>query len=255
VCWGNEGGSRWSWRRRFFVWEENSFANMLVELEGFVHSHEDDRWCWRLEDNGAFSVSSMYKKLDREGGVDSDLGVMERRVFTCIWKSPAPSKVVAFSWKLLYDRIPTRRNLALRNVLPPDVPLLCALCENSEESSTHLFLHCQVASMVWEWLMRWLNGSFITPPNLFNHWECWSDLAVNKRVRKGYYLIWHASVWLLWKARNDKIFNNVVCDADSIVEEVKVLSWRWSLLRMNIPSCLFYEWCWDPVDCLLHQRA
>jgi len=105
--------------------------------------------CWTLEDNGAFSVSSMDKKLDSEVGVETDLGVMERKVFTLIWKSPAPSKVVAFSWKLLYDRIPTRHNLALRNVLPPDEPLLCVLCEDSEESSTHLFLHCQVASKVW----------------------------------------------------------------------------------------------------------
>jgi len=26
----------------------------------------------------------------------------------------------------------------------------------------------------------------------------------------GYRLIWHATIWTLWKARNDKIFNNGV---------------------------------------------
>lgn len=161
------------------MWEENVFASLLVELEGFVHSQEEDRWIWRLEDNGVFSVNSMYKKLDSEVGAEADLGVMERRVFSDIWKSMALFKVVAFSWKLLYDRIPTRCNLALRNILPPDVPLLCALCENSEETSTHLFLHCHVASKVWNQLMGWLNGYFISPPDLFYHWECWSDLAAN----------------------------------------------------------------------------
>jgi len=35
----------------------------------------------------------------------------------------------------------------------------------------------------------------------------------------------------------------------------KVLSWRWSLSRLDIPSRLFFEWCWDPIDCLLRRRA
>jgi hypothetical protein len=75
-------------------------------------------------------------------------------------------------------------------------------------------------------------------------------MAINKRVRKGYRLIWHATVWMLWKIRNDKIFNNGGCDVLSIVEEVNVLSWRWSLTRLDIPLCLFYEWSWDPNECL-----
>ncbi|PNX87293.1 hypothetical protein L195_g043380, partial [Trifolium pratense] len=32
-----------------------------------------------------------------------------------IWESPTPSKVIAFSWQLHYDRIPTRRNLEARD--------------------------------------------------------------------------------------------------------------------------------------------
>jgi len=47
----------------------------------------------------------------------------EKRVFRQIWKSPAPSKVVAFAWKLLLDRIPTRMNLARMNVLSPESPV------------------------------------------------------------------------------------------------------------------------------------
>lgn len=56
---------------------------------------------------------------------------------------------------------------------------------------------------------------------------------------------------MLWKARNDKIFKGINRGIDEVVEEVKVLSWRWVLERMKIPMCLFYEWSWDPRDCLL----
>jgi len=50
--------------------------------------------------------------------------------------------------------------------------------------------------------------------------------------------------------RNEGIFNNEIARWDELVEEVKVLSWRWVLGRFNISACMFYEWCWNPRDCL-----
>jgi len=38
---------------------------------------------------------------------------------------------------------------------------------------------------------------------------------------------------------------------EDIVEEIKVLSWRWSLSMLNFLTYLYYEWCWNPKDCLL----
>lgn len=31
----------------------------------------------------------------------------------------------------------------------------------------------------------------------------------------------------------------------------RVLSWRWYLTRVKSNACLFYEWCWDPMACLV----
>jgi len=64
-------------------------------------------------------------------------------------------------------------------------------------------------------------------------------------------MIWHAVVWSLWRARNDRIFNNLTHDVEEVVEEVKVLSWRWGLSRLHTTACLYYEWQWDPKVCLL----
>jgi len=55
---------------------------------------------------------------------------------------------------------------------------------------------------------------------------------------------------LIWKGRNDVIFNNRGVYVDEIVEEVKVHSWQWTLSRLKIPSCMYYEWCWNPWLCL-----
>jgi len=109
----------------------------------------------------------------------------EKGVFENLWKSPAPLKVVAFPWKVLLNRVPTKLNLALRNVLGPEENNLCALCNTMVESSLHLFLHCDFASLVWLGIMSWLDRIFVTPPNLFVHWECWSGGERKKNVKKG----------------------------------------------------------------------
>lgn len=206
----------------------------------------EDVWQWRLDDGGRFTVNSMYKKLEglllEERSVTEDQG----RVFGNIWKSLAPSKVVAFSWKLLLDRIPTKVNLSYRSVLPPEASLNCVLCNGNLEVTNHLFIHCEFAQGVWAGLFSWLGISFLSPPNLFIHWECWNGSATNKKVRNGYRLIWHVAVW-----RNDGIFNNSISTVEELVEAIKVVLWRWILTRVKVPACLFYEWCWNPRECLL----
>jgi len=238
------------WRRDFFDWEEQLFANLWIDLEGMSWSHEEDRWKWGLEESGMFSIKSTYRKL--EGIVLSEevWSNLAKGVFSNIWKSSAPSRVVAFSWKLLYDRIPTKVNLAVRNVLPFEASRLYTFCDRVDESSTHLFLHCEVASRMWQDIMRWWEMIFLIPPNLFVMWECWSIAERSKRIRKGLSLIWHATVWVLWIARNNKVFNNRNPEVDEMVQDIKVLSWRWSLERIAMPSCMFYEWCWYPKECI-----
>lgn len=99
--------------------------------------------------------------------------------------------------------------------------------------------------------MGWLDMNFLMPPNLFIHWECWEGGSLNKKIRKGLRLIWQVAIWVIWKARNGVIFNNELARWDEMVEEVKVLSWRWVLGRFNNPACMFYEWSWCPRECLI----
>jgi len=134
-------------------------------------------------------------------------------------------------------------------VVPPKDLTCCVFCGLVGETETHMFVHCRVVWKIWEELLRWLQGAFIMPPNLFTHWACWDGLASSKKVKMGLRLIWHTSMWVIWKARNNCIFNNVLIKSEELVEEVKVLSWRWSFSRLNIQTCQFYEWVWDPKEC------
>jgi len=41
-------------------------------------------------------------------------------------------------------------------------------------------------------------------------------------------------VWILWKARNEKIFNNMIESADDWIEEIKNLSWKMILVKAKV---------------------
>jgi hypothetical protein len=232
------------------MWEEEILLSLLEDLNGVRLVNQEDVWRWKLDDKGEFTVRSVYTKLEGLSLGEVIWGDGEKGVFDNLWKCPAPSKVVAFAWKAILNRVPTKVNLALRNVLGPDVNSLCGLCNWADESTSHLFLHCDISSAVWIKLMTWLNCLFISPPNLFVHWDCWHGGERNKNARKGMGVIWLATIWILWKARNDKVFNDINVEVDAIVDEVKVTAWKWVLGRMCIPVCLLYEWMWDPRWCL-----
>ena len=171
--------------------------------------------------------------------------------FSQYWKTRVPSKVFAFIWKALLDRIPTRANLEIRNCLPPDIGSNCVWSGLVPETTSRIFRHCDMARYIWKKLMNWLDLNFIMPPNLVIHWECWSGGPLNKKIRKGMRMIWQATIWGISRARNDCIFNAGVTRWDEVVEEIKVLSWRWLLGRFKVPACMFYEWEWSPYDCLM----
>jgi hypothetical protein len=73
----------------------------------------------------------------------------------------------------------------------------------------------------------------------------------NKKRRKGLSVVWLAFVWAVWKARNDRVFNNVMVDVPTVVDHVQRLSWIWFMNNTAKVPFLLYEWIWNPGDCML----
>jgi hypothetical protein len=142
-------------------------------------------------------------------------------------------------------------NLELRGMLPVGVPWECLGCVGKFENSTHLFLHCPCAMWVWGEVFKWIGVSIVIPPSISSLFELVKGAARNGKIQKGFLMIWHASLWSIWKARNCAIFATGIFSPRAIVEEIKVVSWKWSLARLKLTPCMFYEWSWDPGDCLL----
>jgi mannosylglycoprotein endo-beta-mannosidase len=79
-------------------------------------------------------------------------------------------------------------------------------CFHNEESIAHVFIHCNVAVTVWQHISKWLGLSFFMTVKVQQHFLKFGDLVkekINKRFRR---LVWFATMWCLWRSRNNIIF-------------------------------------------------
>jgi hypothetical protein len=126
----------------------------------------------------------------------------ERKIFSKIWESPAPSKIVVFSWQLFHNRLPTKDNLFRHGVLDHKVGGNCVWCDSSPGSAKHLFAHCWFGHRVWYEIFKWFGVLMVMPHNLMSLLDCFCASVYNKRSKRGFLLVWHTVVWSIWRARN-----------------------------------------------------
>jgi hypothetical protein len=170
----------------------------------------------------------------------------EEFVFKRLWNCAAPSKVRAFVWQMLLGRVPTKTNLLKRRMITTE-QVMCVFCGRCPELEIHLFLSCDGAFKVWCDIMRWLGYCMVSPPNLMTSFAMWITCSNNKRERNGMALVWCACVWVLWKVRNNCVFNNLAIELVEVIDQVKLTSWQWFIGRMAKSPCLLYEWQWGPL--------
>jgi hypothetical protein len=247
-----EGVWHWDlqWRRNLFVWEEEQFHEFLDLITTFSPTEQEDLWIWKDDVISGFTVNSAYLLLVENYIPRIAINSTNDLVFKWLWKCGAPSKVCAFSWQLILDRIQTKDNLLKRRIIDAQQGG-CGMCGDAPESALHLFLHCKYGAKVWYDIMRWLGFMVILPHDIVSSLAMVICCAKNKKERGGLCLVWAAFMWVMWQARNNCIFNNGIVGYDDLVEQIKFTSWKWFIGKVAKGPCLLYEWKWSPLDCML----
>nr|GFC53962.1 RNA-directed DNA polymerase, eukaryota [Tanacetum cinerariifolium] len=119
---------------KFTVSVTGSFRHVV---RGGAESHQLSLF-FDLNGDGRFCVKDVRCLLD-------DVFLPKAEVPTR-WIKSIPIKINIFAWKLCLDRLPTRVNLAKRNVVVAS--LLCLLCDSGMEDAAHLFFRCDMAKDV-----------------------------------------------------------------------------------------------------------
>jgi hypothetical protein len=222
-------------------------SDLLAQV---VMSNVNDGWVWSPGKDGVFTVKSTYVLLDNLLYPRSVMSPLELFGFKFIWKSGVPSKVSALCWQLLLDKIPTRDNLSRRGVISVEESS-CPFCHDTVESASHLFLHCSYTARIWYDIMRWYGVVLVLPPSVLSSYVLLVGCGSNKRRRKGLSIVWLAYVWVVWRIRNDCVFNNRRFEVVEVVDLIQRTSWQWFLNNTANGPCLLYEWVWNPGDSML----
>lgn len=127
--------------------EEESLKNTISDIHHGCGIKE--KCVWMANNNKLFSVNLFYKLIMQEEEV-REVNETTMEALSVLWETKVPSKIKIFSWRMLLDKLPSRKQLIRRNTIPDTVENLCSLCSSSEESITRLLFNCQISVWIWK---------------------------------------------------------------------------------------------------------
>ena len=109
-------------------------------------------------------------------------------------------------WIALNESCLTQNNLNRRGF---QLVNRCYLCMENEETVNHLFLHCPVATNLWNMFYCLSGLKWVMPQNLRDAQMSWSLWRVDKTIKKIWLMISAAIFWCLWNERNCRCFDGI----------------------------------------------
>ena len=128
-------------------------------------------------------------------------------------------KFKTLTWLFILDRCPTRNRLISWGLQSDPT---CLLCNREPESRDHLFFCCDYSFSVWGTLARNLN--LLLPSNSWNDTlEALINLNGDRHLRFLITLAWQASIYELWRERNNRLHRKVYRSSSAILSSIKAV--------------------------------
>ncbi|KAF5760166.1 putative RNA-directed DNA polymerase [Helianthus annuus] len=210
--------------------ELNILSDAIVRYEFGLGA---DKWAWILDSSGSFSVSSVKEKTHRL--MFSDL----RLDFE--WNNWSPIKVNFLVWRLIQDKLPTKAALNRRNVIIEDNR--CKMCGDEEESALHLFASCRIAEQIWEFITRWCRIKQVLVLELKDLANIHKCNRGSHRWKKTVNLVTQATIWVIWRSRNEAVFEGKQPYVNRMKEEIKMFGYMWLKSRVKNANISWENWC------------
>ena len=138
----------------------------------------------------------------------------------------APCRVSFFVWIVAWGRVLTTDHLRKRDYTIMD---WCCLCKYNGESVDHLLLHCGEVFRLWSFALRSLPKRVI---DLLAGWRNW----LGKHSSNVWNLVPHCVMCIIWRERNNSIFEDSVLSGDKLLELFATALFDWSRAWGFTPS-------------------
>ncbi|GKV48045.1 hypothetical protein SLEP1_g54880 [Rubroshorea leprosula] len=199
----------------------------------------DDRWWWRYEKDGEYTVKTAYKMLTTEEG--DEIKCLKR-----CWNSTIPLKICAFSWLSVLGCTPCKVNLLKRNIIRQEADAKCSFCAEIAENEDHLLLWCDFSGKIWNKNLAWWEITYVMARSCKDAFlqHSWAG-----RNQKGWQVIWYATIWALWSTRNRRIFEAKQVSTEEVFHMVQYNSYCWIKSKIEGWTYSFADWCSAPSRC------
>nr|KAJ0225680.1 hypothetical protein LSAT_V11C100033170 [Lactuca sativa] len=203
------------------------------------------KW-WRMSDYPPASTRNLLQCKENIEGHQMLARIHEAIRLTFIWviwkyrnlkaHSPTPIsksqstlayeiKVNCFIWRAIQKKIPSAVALRCKGVdIENDK---CGACVNGVECSDHILVHCPFACVVRKAIFGWCGlqwKDFISVGDLIAFAKNWGRC---QRKPNRFLSIFHGLIWILWKLRNDRLFNRVFQNPNYGAGAIKSLVFIW----------------------------
>ena len=120
------------------------FIFLWDQIQQVQFQEQEDTLRWKWTSNGIYTASSAYA-IQFQGSVCSYDA-------KAIWNARAEGKQKFFTWLAVQNKVLTANNLIKRGWPRNEI---CSLCDQAEETITHLCLHCPFVKEVWHLINLW----------------------------------------------------------------------------------------------------
>lgn len=136
-----------------------------------------------------------------------------------IWKNHAPPRVNFFGWLLVQERIQSRDNLSLKNIVDDSC---CEICQATEETADHIVAHCPFAQEFWKHVG---GGNLMCIAPVTELWNSTLPGSMPAPMESTFLLL---CCWELWKHRNAVVFRGEQPSLTRLLSNCRASAEDWS---------------------------
>ncbi|XP_010451645.1 PREDICTED: uncharacterized protein LOC104733795 [Camelina sativa] len=196
----------------------------LIQAIPLGGNQRDDPYGWHFTKTGRYTVKSGYHtaRLDvNRTFLACGSGPEITPLLAGVWRAHCPPKIQHFMWQVLSGCISVSANLGRRGIA---CDIGCVRCGADEETVNHAIFTCPPARQVWA-LAHVPVGpiSFPTDSVYAN-----VDHFLGQQNPGAHVAAFPWLMWYIWKARNARVFENIVEQPEDIVRvaEGEATGWQ-----------------------------
>ena len=172
------------------------YIQALTESHIKLHEEEDEL-IWAPAKSGIYAPKLGYLKLIEDKKPD-----IHKNWWNDIWQLQAQPRARLLMWNIIANKLPTGAILRKRAFAGPT---WCVLCRKEEESTSHLFLTCEITKDLWYRVTQALNISIVWQgADISTAWDHWWTAVASEKARN----LPPVVSWFIWNRRNAIIFED-----------------------------------------------